>query len=205
MTTMTKTAVGSSVKTIGASGPAQKLLSFGLGKEEYGLNILAVREIIGLIDITPLPRTPEYVKGVINLRGKIIPVIELRTRFGMPSVQYTEETCIIVVDVPAEGETESSLMGLVVDTVREVLDIPMSAIEPPPEFGCSIPMDYITGIGKVKGAVVVMLDTAKVMRPVKVAESALVGAASPKAPARAGDALPHLQPTAGTGAASNEG
>lgn len=163
--TMTKSEAGSKAKTMDASGPAQKLLSFGLGKEEYGLDILAVREIIGLIDITPLPRTPEYVKGVINLRGKIIPVIELRTRFGMPSVTYTEETCIIVVDVPTDGESESRLMGVVVDTVREVLDVPKSAIEPPPEFGCNIPMDYITGIGKVKDKVVVMLDTSKVMNP----------------------------------------
>lgn len=163
--TMTKSEAGSKAKAMDASGPAQKLLSFGLGKEEYGLDILAVREIIGLIDITPLPRTPDYVKGVINLRGKIIPVIELRTRFGMPSVTYTEETCIIVVDVPTDGESESRLMGVVVDTVREVLDVPKSAIEPPPEFGCNIPMDYITGIGKVKDKVVVMLDTTKVMNP----------------------------------------
>lgn len=160
-----KLATGSKTKAMDASGPARKLLSFGLGKEEYGLDILAVREIIGLIDITPLPRTPEYVKGVINLRGKIIPVVELRTRFGMTSVPYTEETCIIVVDVPTEGESESRLMGVVVDTVREVLDIPTAAIEPPPEFGCSIPMDYITGIGKVKDKVVIMLDTSKVMNP----------------------------------------
>jgi len=152
-----------------SSGPAQKTLSFGLGNEEYGLDILVVREIIGLIDITPLPRTPDYVKGVINLRGKIIPVIELRKRFGMPTVEYTDETCIIVVDVPiegeAEGEGESRLMGVVVDTVREVLDIPTAAIEPPPEFGCSVPIDYITGIGRVKGMVVVLLDASKVMNP----------------------------------------
>lgn len=146
-----------------SSGPAQKLLSFALGAEEYGLDILAVREIIGIIDITPLPKTPPYVKGVINLRGKIIPVIELRTRFGMPSVPYTEETCIIVVDVPVDGEV--SLMGVVVDTVREVLDIPVSAIEPPPVFGSGIPIDCVTGIGKVKEKVVVLLDTGRVMRP----------------------------------------
>ncbi len=150
-----------------SSGPAQKTLSFGLGNEEYGLDILVVREIIGVIDITPLPRTPDYVKGVINLRGKIIPVIELRKRFGMPTVEYTDETCIIVVDVPVEGEgeAESRLMGVVVDTVQEVLDIPTSAIEPAPEFGCSVPIDYITGIGRVKGMVVVLLDAAKVMNP----------------------------------------
>lgn len=165
MSTIAQSTIGKASKSTDTSGPARKLLSFGLGNEEYGLDILAVREIIGLIDITPLPRTPAYVKGVINLRGKIIPVIELRTRFGMPSVNYTDETCIIVVDVPAEGDADPRLMGVVVDTVREVLDIPTAAIEPPPEFGCSIPMDYITGIGKVKEKVVVMLDTAKVMNP----------------------------------------
>lgn len=148
-----------------ARGTARKLLSFTLGNEEYGLDILAVREIIGLIDITPLPQSPEYVKGVINLRGKIIPVLELRTRFGMPSVKYTDETCIIVVDVPVDNDGESRLMGLIVDTVREVLDIPTTSIEPPPQFGCTIPMDFITGIGKVRDKVVVMLDTGKVMNP----------------------------------------
>jgi purine-binding chemotaxis protein CheW len=115
-------------------------------------------------------------------------VIELRTRFGMPSVDYTEETCIIVVDVPADGaEGESRLMGVVVDTVREVLDIPTAAIEPPPEFGCSIPMDYITGIGKVKDKVVVMLDTTKVMNPTEQndLEKALNADGSAGAPALA--------------------
>ncbi len=160
----------STSKAVGGFGPSQKLLSFGLGKEEYGLEILAVREIIGLIDITPLPRTPEYVKGVINLRGKIIPVIELRSRLGMPSVKYTEETCIIVVDVLSEGECDSRLMGVVVDSVREVIDIPTSAIEPPPQFGGSVPMDYITGIGRVKDKVVIMLDTSKVMNPTEKKE-----------------------------------
>jgi purine-binding chemotaxis protein CheW len=172
MTTITQS---SKSKAADATGPARKLLSFGLGAEEYGLDILAVREIIGLIDITPLPRTPAYVKGVINLRGKIIPVIELRTRFGMPSVPHTDETCIIVVDVPVEGESESRLMGVVVDTVREVLDIPTSSIEPPPQFGCDIPMDYITGIGKVKDKVVVMLDTTKVMNPAEAGVTNVAG------------------------------
>lgn len=185
-TTMTNAAVGSKAKNLDASGPQRKLLSFGLGREEYGLDILAVREIIGLIDITPLPRTPTYVKGVVNLRGKIIPVIELRIRFGMSSVKYTEETCIIVVDVPSEGDAESRLMGVIVDTVREVLDIPVAAIEPPPEFGCSIPMDYITGIGKVKDKVVVMLDTSKVMNP---AEAIAVASALNSASAAEGLSL----------------
>lgn len=157
------------------SGPARKLLSFCLGQEEYGLDILAVREIIGLISITPLPRTPAYVKGVINLRGKIIPVIELRARFGLRAVADTEETCIIVVDVPAEGDGESRQMGAVVDSVREVLDVPMAAIEPPPAFGGAIPTDFITGIGKVKEKVIIMLDTAKVMSPSEKPEATTSG------------------------------
>lgn len=159
------------VAQAGASGPVRKLLSFCLGQEEYGLDILAVREIIGLIDITPLPRTPNYIRGVINLRGKIIPVIELRARFDLETVKSTDETCIIVVDVPTE-DGESRQMGVVVDSVREVLDIPTSAIEPPPQFGCRIPMDFITGIGKVKDKVIVILDTTKVMSPDEKAELA---------------------------------
>jgi purine-binding chemotaxis protein CheW len=175
MNTTTRAAAGSASSVTEATGPGRKLLSFCLGTEEYGLDILAVREIIGLIDITPLPRTPDYLKGVINLRGKIIPVMELRARFEMQSVKYTDETCIIVVDVPSVGEVESRLMGVVVDTVREVLDIPTAAIEPPPEFGCGIPLDFITGIGKAKDRVVIVLDAAKVMNPgdADVASSAL--------------------------------
>ena len=176
-----QTHTASDPNTIETSAPAHKLLSFGLGDEEYGLDILAVREIIGLIDITPLPRTPEYVKGVINLRGKIIPVIELRTRFGIDSIEYTEETCIIVVDVPSDGDADSRLMGVIVDTVREVLDIPAMAVEPAPEFGCSVPTDYITGIGKIKDKVVVMLDTAKVMNPPE--SGAMLSAIGPDASA----------------------
>jgi purine-binding chemotaxis protein CheW len=161
----TKTSMHGKSGAVDSSGPARKLLSFCLGKEEYGLDILAVREIIGLIDITPLPRTPPYVKGVINLRGRIIPVIELRTRFGLSAVDTTEETCIIVVDVPLDGVSEPRQMGVAVDSVREVLDIPVGNIEPPPEFGCQVPMDYITGIGKVKEKVVVILDVTKVLSP----------------------------------------
>lgn len=173
-TTMKSASSGASVAE--ASGRARKLLSFCLGAEEYGLDILAVREIIGLIHITPLPRTPVYVKGVINLRGKIIPVMELRTRFGLQTVDYTEETCIIVVDIPADAEHEARQMGVIVDSVREVLDIPMESIEPAPQFSCQVSMDYITGIGKAKDKVVVMLDTTKVMSPTERMElSAALG------------------------------
>jgi purine-binding chemotaxis protein CheW len=139
-----------------------KFLSFCLGKEEYGLPILAVREIIGLLDVTPLPQTPAYVKGVINLRGKIIPVIELRAKFGLPTVPYTPETCILVVEVAPEGEGAGYQLGIIVDSVREVLDIVRSNIEPPPSFGASVPLSAIQGIGKVRDKVVILLNTTSV-------------------------------------------
>jgi len=140
-------------------GNHDKFLTFCLGQEEYGLPILAVREIIGLIDVTPLPQTPAFVKGVINLRGKIIPVIELRSKFGLPTVDYTAETCILVVEVAGEEEGSGSFqLGIIVDSVREVLDISRSNIEPPPNFGTSIPRSSIQGMGKVKDKVVILLN-----------------------------------------------
>lgn len=138
-----------------------KFLSFCLGDEEYGLEILRVKEIIGLIDITPLPQTPEYVKGVINLRGKIIPVIELRRKFALPSVEFTEETCIIVVEV-SDGD-EDFYMGVIVDTVSEVLDIARDQIEAAPRFGSDMSTEYILGMGKAKGKVIILLNIDRVL------------------------------------------
>lgn len=134
-----------------------KYLTFVLGEEEYGLEILKVREIIGIMEITSVPQTPEFIKGVINLRGKVIPVVDLRRKFGMETAEYTEETCIIVVDI-----AESS-MGILVDTVSEVLDIPQESIEPPPSFGSSINTEFILGMGKIKGKVKILLDINKVL------------------------------------------
>lgn len=144
-----------------------KFLTFRLGTEEYGVEILRVREIIGLIDITPLPRTPDFVKGVINLRGKIIPVIELRTKFGLAPVDYTEATCVIVVEVADPESSEQFQMGVIVDTVSEVLDIDQSLIESAPRFGCAVSADYILGMGKVETPsgtqVVILLDIDRVL------------------------------------------
>jgi len=164
---MTTTAqMNNTVRTAARSddGNHDKFLTFCLGREEYGLPILAVREIIGLIDVTPLPQTPAFVQGVINLRGKIIPVIELRSKFGLPTVAYTAETCILVVEVASgdegssSGTTGSFQLGIIVDSVREVLDISRSSIEPPPNFGSSIPLSAIQGMGKVKDKVVILLN-----------------------------------------------
>lgn len=136
-----------------------KYLTFVLGDEEYGLEILKVREIIGLMDITTVPQTPEFIKGVINLRGKVIPVIDLRLKFGMPEAEPTEETCIIVVDI------NTTLMGILVDTVSEVLDIAQGEIEPAPAFSDDIQTEFILGMGKIKGKVKILLDISRVLSP----------------------------------------
>ena len=144
-------------------GNSSKFLTFRLGDEEYGLGILTVREIIGVIDITPLPQTPDYVKGVINLRGKIIPVMELRSRFGLAAVEYGEETCIIVVEVEDDAENAAFQMGIVVDTVSEVLDIAQDRIESAPKFGCKLDTDFIMGMGKARDRVITLLDVDAVL------------------------------------------
>ena len=143
-----------------------KYLTFVLGKEEYGLEILRVREINGLMEITNVPRMPEFVRGVINLRGKVIPVIDLRLKFGMRQVEDTQETCIIVVDLV------EVYMGVVVDRVSEVLDIAETAIEPPPSFGTSVDTGFILGIGKAKDKVVILLDIGQVLSANEIAQVA---------------------------------
>ena len=145
-----------------ADANENKFLSFRIGKEEFGVEILRVREIIGVIDVTPLPQTPAYVKGVINLRGKIIPVIELRAKLGLEAREYTEETCIIVVEV-SDGGDERFHMGVIVDSVSEVMDIPRENIEPAPRFGGNLNTGYILGMGKVKEQVLILLDIDRVM------------------------------------------
>ena len=134
-----------------------KFLTFQLSDEEYGLEILKVREIIGLMDITTVPQTPDYVKGVVNLRGQVIPVIDLRLKFGLNEGDYGKRTCIIVVDVGGV------MMGIVVDTVSEVMDIVSENIEQTPSFGTKLNTDYILGMGKVNERVKILLDIDKVL------------------------------------------
>jgi purine-binding chemotaxis protein CheW len=136
--------------------PADKYLTFALGDEEYGVPVLKVREIIKMMDITAVPQVPPHVKGVINLRGKVIPVVDLRVRFAFPRQDYTERTCIVVVDVCLSGRT--LLMGVVVDAVSEVLSISAEQIQPTPEFGGQISADYMSGMAKVKDAVKILLN-----------------------------------------------
>lgn len=140
----------------------QKLLTFSLGTEGYGVSILKVKEIIGMMDITPVPRTPDFIKGVINLRGKIIPVMDLRMKFGMDQEEYNERTCIIVAEIVLRGVQK--LLGVVVDTVSEVVTIYNDQIEPPPEYGTSAEHSSILGIGKIKDRVVIILDIDEVFQ-----------------------------------------
>jgi purine-binding chemotaxis protein CheW len=140
-----------------AGGVGGKYLTFVLADEEYGLEILKVQEIIGMMPITPVPRTPGYLRGVVNLRGKVIPVVDLRLKFGMDFKDQTDETCIIVV------QTNKVQTGIVVDSVSEVLDIPDQAIEDAPSFGASVDSDFILGIGKAEGKVKLLLDIDKVL------------------------------------------
>jgi purine-binding chemotaxis protein CheW len=133
-----------------------KYLTFSLDREEYGICILKVKEIIGMMRITPVPQTPEFVKGVINLRGKVIPVIDLRLRFGMHAIDYNERTCIIVVEINSNmGRIHT---GIVVDSVSEVLNIKSSDIEDTPTFGTKLNTDYILGMAKMGGGVKILLD-----------------------------------------------
>jgi purine-binding chemotaxis protein CheW len=149
-----------------------KYLTFALGKEEYGLEILKVREIIGWLDIAALPRTPAYVKGVVNLRGQVIVVIDLRSKFAMEAVAKTDQTCIIVVEIAHGGHKLSA--GIIVDHVSEVLEIPSEAIEDATTFGSAINTDFILGLGKVAETVKILLDIDKVMTGSEIADIATV-------------------------------
>ncbi len=138
-----------------------KYLTFNLGDEGYGLEILKVQEIIGIQTITKIPRTPAYVKGVINLRGKVIPVVDLRSKFDMEELEFTRETCIIVVQV-VRNDT-SLVMGIIVDEVSEVLDISSGQIEAAPTLGTSVDTHFIMGMAKTENAVKILLDIDRVL------------------------------------------
>ncbi len=143
-------------KTI-IGGAASKYLTFFLGAEEYGIEILKVHEIIGMMPITKVPRTPTFVRGVINLRGKVIPVVELRRKFEMETKEQTDETCTIVV------QAQGVQTGIIVDKVSEVLDISPEDVADTPSFGASVNTDYLLGIGKSQGKVKLLLDIDKVL------------------------------------------
>jgi purine-binding chemotaxis protein CheW len=143
------------------AGLAGKYLTFVLADEEYGLPVLKVREIIKMMDITEVPQVPAHVKGVLNLRGKVIPVIDVRLKFGFAPGDVTARTCIIVVEVALA--TGPVMMGIIVDHVSEVLNIVAEEIEETPEFGDRVCTDYMKGVAKVKGTVKILLDLDRVL------------------------------------------
>lgn len=157
--TNTTDAVGQSSKT--TTVKEGKFLTFTLEDEEYGISILTVKEIIGMMPVTSVPRTPDFVKGVVNLRGKVIPVIDLRLKFEMGEIPYTDRTCIIVVEIDLDVST--ILIGIVVDAVSEVLNVRGEDVEETPIFGTKLDTDYILGMAKMEGGVKILLDISKVL------------------------------------------
>ncbi|HYF03695.1 MAG TPA: chemotaxis protein CheW [Patescibacteria group bacterium] len=141
-----------------------QLVSFTLGEEEFGINILQVQEINRLVNITRVPNSPDFVEGVINLRGKIIPIVDLRKRFGMPSADDTKNSRIVVVELSL-----SKVIGFLVDSVQEVLRISSSVVEPPPAMVGNIAADYITGVGKLEDRLLILLDLEKVLNEGEIA------------------------------------
>lgn len=139
------------------TGEEGQYVTFLLGDEEYGLEILAVQEIIGFTHITHVPHLPDFIKGVINLRGTVVPVIDLRLKFGLGQADYNNHTCVVVVKM------EERVMGMVVDVVSEVVNFPEGSVEPAPPFGTNIKADFIKAMGKVGDRLVIILDIDKVL------------------------------------------
>ena len=145
-----------------------KYLTFSLADEDYGISIKKIREIIGMMPVTKVPRVSAFVKGVINLRGKVIPVIDLRLRLGMEEIEHTDRTCIVIVEVV--GCQATVQMGIVVDSVSEVLNIQEDDIQPPPDLSAGGRTRYILGMAKMEGAVKILIDIDKVLGEAEVKE-----------------------------------
>jgi purine-binding chemotaxis protein CheW len=160
MNSVTTTAAAAATQA-SAAEQASQYLTFVLGGEVFAMGILAIKEIIEYSNITTVPMTPEYVRGVINLRGAVVPVLDLLVRFARPASPVTKRTCIVIVEINAGGERYD--LGLVVDAVNAVLDIPVDDIEPPPAFGASVRTEYIQGMGKVNNRFVILLDVGQVL------------------------------------------
>jgi len=149
-------------RTKTTAAQAGKYLVFQLAQEEFAIGVLSVREIIRTQDITRVPHTPPHMKGVINLRGKVIPVMDLRTKLGFPETEYDQRTCVIIVEIRTEALT-SLYMGLIVDGVAEVLNLAQADIQDVPDFGSSSPSPYLLGVAKTKGKIRILLDINKVL------------------------------------------
>lgn len=155
----------------------QQYLTFALGSEMFAVGTLSVKEIIEYGQLTEVPMMPDFIRGVINLRGAVVPVIDLSARFGRSATQITRRTCIVIIEVPTGEETHD--IGVVVDAVSEVLEIPSGEIEPAPAFGARIRTDFIQGMGKVNGKFVILLDVGKVLSVDEIATLAGVANTAP--------------------------
>jgi len=154
---MQETVVEKKTESTGGVDDLLQLVSFKIGSEEFGVDILKVREIIRMVAITKVPQAPSYVDGVINLRGKVIPIVDLRKRFNLEAKEYDKNTRIVVVDIVG------NIMGMVVDSVSEVLRLPSNTIEPPPEIVTGINSEYINGVAKLDNRLLIFLDLSKVI------------------------------------------
>jgi len=155
---------------------AKQYLTFMLGGEMFSLSILCIKEIIWYANLTEVPMMPACIRGVINLRGAVVPVLDLSNRFGKPSTPVIKSTCIVIVEVPTATEGETQNMGVVVDSVQAVLEIPTAEIEPAPTFGAKIRSEFIEGIAKVAGKFVILLNVAKVLSLEEIGQMGQVAA-----------------------------
>ena len=165
MNALVKTDSKTAVAKAGAAAPVEEkqYLTFMLGGEMFSISILCIKEIIWYANLTEVPMMPACIRGVINLRGAVVPVLDLSNRFGKPSTPVIKSTCIVIVEVPTSQEGEHLNMGVVVDSVQAVLEIPTSEIEPAPSFGAKIRPDFIEGIAKVNGKFVILLNVKRVL------------------------------------------
>ena len=172
---MTELVVTEVTKRQGAelTGAVQQYLTFILGREVFAINILNIKEIIEYGNLTEVPKMPAFIRGVINLRGAVVPVIDMAARFDKPSSEITRKTCIVIIEVAHEDTTQ--VVGVMVDTVNEVLDIEQSEIEPPPSFGAHIRADFIEGMGKINDRFVIILNVNKVLSVDEIAVLAGAG------------------------------
>ncbi|MEN6540240.1 MAG: chemotaxis protein CheW [Mizugakiibacter sp.] len=157
-----------------AADEQSQYLTFMLGGEQFAIGILGIKEIIEYAGLTEVPMMPECIRGVINMRGAVVPVLDLSARFGRKVTAITKRTCIIIVEIESDGERHD--MGVIVDAVNAVLEIPLSEIEPAPAFGAKIRTDFIAGMGKVNGKFVILLNVDQVLSPDEISALAQVGA-----------------------------
>jgi len=163
-TQLVQSSTGKPPVVAGGDADQQQYLTFSLGEEMFAIGILTIREIIEYGNLTEVPMVPPFIRGVINLRGAVVPVVDLTVRFGRPAVEATRRTCIVIIETAADpASSHAQQMGIVVDAVSEVLEIPAADIEPPPEFGTRIRTDFISGMGKVNGKFVVLLEVDRIL------------------------------------------